>query len=73
MAWQDPYDNSYPNPNIQNHMNDFKDQSLEDDSFGPSAGNIVSAFDAFRTQYHTPKSKAARPSPNTIVVTNTPN
>lgn len=50
MAWQDPYDNSYPHPNTQN-QNGFKDQSLDDDAFGPSAGNIVSAFDAFRTQF----------------------
>ncbi|KUI58594.1 ER-derived vesicles protein 41 [Cytospora mali] len=51
MAWQDPYDNAYPNPNTQVSMNGFKDQNLDDDAFGPSAGNIVSAFDAF------PKSK----------------
>ena len=51
MAWQGPYEKSYPDPNSpQNPLNGFKDQNLDDDAFGPSAGNIVSAFDAFRTQ-----------------------
>lgn len=72
MAWQGPYDNSYSNPNTQSPMNDFKDQTLEDDAFGPSAGNIVSAFDAFRTQGHSQlpsvKSQAVRPLTMTFTI-----
>lgn len=48
MAWQSPYDSPYPNAGPDNPMNGFKDQSLDEDAFGPGPGSIVSAFDAFR-------------------------
>jgi hypothetical protein len=38
-------------------MNGFKDQNLDEDSFGPVPGNIVSAFDAFRMLYPCPQAK----------------
>lgn len=48
MAWQSPYDSPYPNAGPNSPMNGFKDQSLDEDAFGPGPGSIVSAFDAFR-------------------------
>lgn len=33
---------------MMNGMNGYEKQHLDDDTFGASSGNIVSAFDAFR-------------------------
>lgn len=58
MAWQSPYDSPYPNAGPPNPMmNGFKDQNLDEDAFGPAPGNIVSAFDAFRTLCPYPQAK----------------
>lgn len=55
MAWQSPYDSPYPNAGPHSPMNGFKDQNLDEDAFGPAPGNIVSAFDAFRTPFPSPR------------------